>query len=51
MSDSEKNGVTIKVHCAYLKTVTNEIKRKGDTVPTTSKNIRRVTRSDMTEFS
>ena len=48
--DSEKNGVTVKTHRACQKTVTNEMKHKGDTVSTTYKKIRRVTRSDVTEF-
>ena len=48
--DSEKNGVTVKIHRACQKTIINEMKRKGDTVPT-SKKTRRVTRSDVTEFS
>ena len=33
------------------KTITNEMKRKGEIVPTTSKKIRRVKRSDVIEFS
>ena len=33
LSDSEKNGVTIKIYCMCQKTITNEMKRKGDTVP------------------
>ena len=48
---SEKNGVTVKIHHACQKTMSNEMKRKRDTVSTTSKNIRRVPRSDMTEFN
>ena len=35
--DSEKNDVTVKIHPACQKTITNEMKRKGDTVLTTSK--------------
>ena len=49
--DSEKNGVTFKIHRQCQKAITNEMNRKEDTVPTTSKKIRRVTRSDVTEFS
>ena len=51
LSDSGKNGVTVKIHCTYQKTITNELKRKWDTVLTTSKKIRRVAQSDVTEFS
>ena len=38
LMDSEKNDVIIKIHPVFQKTITHEIKRKGDTVPTTSKN-------------
>ena len=51
LSDSEKNGVTIKIYHPSQKTITNEMKHKGDTVPTLSKILSRVTRSDVTEFS
>ena len=51
LSYNEKNGVTVQIHCAWEKTITNEMKRKGDTVSTTSKKIRRVTPSNVTEFS
>ena len=36
-TDSEKNGVIVKIHPVCQKTITSEMKRKGDTVPTTSK--------------
>ena len=32
LSDSEKNGVTVKTHRACQKTILNEMKRQGDTV-------------------
>ena len=51
LSDSEKNGVTVKFHRACQKRITNKIKRKGEIVSTTSKKIRRVRGSDVTEFS
>ena len=51
LSDSGKKGVIINVHRACQKTITNEAKRKGDTVPVTSKILRKVTRSDVTKFS
>ena len=35
LSDSEKNGVTFKIQLDQ-KTITNEMKLKGDTTPTTS---------------
>ena len=47
--DSEKNGVTVKIHRSCQKA--NEMKCKGDTVPTTFKKIHRVTQSDVTEFN
>ena len=50
-SESKENGVTVKVHSVCQKTITNEIKRKGDPVPTTSKKNRRLARSDVTKFS
>ena len=37
LTDSEKNDAIIKIHPVFQKTITHEIKRKGDTVPTTSK--------------
>ena len=49
--DSEENGATAKTHRACQKTIINEMKHKGDTILTTSKKIRRVTRSDVTEFN
>ena len=49
LSDSEKNGVTVKIHRACHKTITNDMKCKGGTVPTTSKKSRRVRRSDLAE--
>ena len=42
LPDREKNDVTVKIHPTGQKTVTDEMKRKGDTVPTTSKKISRV---------
>ena len=51
LSDSEKNGVTVKFHRACQKRITNKMKRKGETVSITSKKIRRVRGSDVTEFS
>ena len=45
LSYNEKNGVTVQIHCAWEKTITKEMKRKGDSVSTTSKKIRRVTLS------
>ena len=39
LSDSEKIDATVKIHPTCQKTVTSEMKRKRDTVPTTSKNI------------
>ena len=50
LSDSEKNGFTVKIHCACQKTFTNEIKRKGETVSTTSKKIRSVRRCDRVQL-
>ena len=50
-SESEKNGVTTKIHSKYQKTVTNKIKGKGDPVPTISKINCRVAKSNMTMFS
>ena len=44
LTDSEKNGIIVKIHLVCQKTVTNEMKRKGDTIPTTSKKIGRVAR-------
>ena len=37
LTDSEKNDAIVKIHLVCQKTITNEMKRKGDTVPTTSK--------------
>ena len=37
LTDSEKNDVIVKIHPVCQKTITNEMKRKGDTVPTTYK--------------
>ena len=37
LSDREKNGVTVKIHRACQKTIANEMKHKGDTVPRASK--------------
>ena len=51
LSDSEKNDVTVKTHPPCQKTITNEIKRKEDTVPTTSNKICRVARLDVAEIS
>ena len=51
LSYNEKNGVTVQIHRAWEKTITKEMKRKGDSVSTTSKKIRRVTLSNVTEFS
>ena len=51
LPDSKKNGVTVKVHCAFQKIITIEIKCKEDPVPTTSRKISRVTRSNMTDLS
>ena len=51
LSDSEKNGVTVKIHRAYQKKITNEMKRTVNTVPTTSEKKLRVTQSEKTEFS
>ena len=42
LPDRERNDVTVKIHPTCQKTVTDEMKRKGDTVPTTSKKISRV---------
>ena len=39
---SEKNGVTVKIYRACQKIITNEMKRKGYTVTTTSLNILQV---------
>ena len=50
LSDSKKNDVTVKIFHGYQKTITNEMKRKGDTVPTKFKKIRSVKRWDVTEF-
>ena len=44
LTDSEKNGVIVKIHPVCQKTIINEMKYKGDTVPTTSKKIGRVAR-------
>ena len=44
LSDSKKNDVTVKIFHGYQKTITNEMKRKGDTVPTKFKKIRSVKR-------
>ena len=35
--DGEKNDLIVKIHPVCQKTITNEMKHKGDTVPTTSK--------------
>ena len=51
LTDSEKNGVIVKIHTVCQKAITNEMKRKGHTVPTTSKKIGRVARLYVTEFS
>ena len=37
LSDNEKNDVTVKIHPACQKAITNEMRRRGDTVPTRSK--------------
>ena len=44
LSDSKKNEVTVKIYRRYQKTIANEMKRKGDTVPTKSIKIRSVKR-------
>ena len=46
----KKNGVTVKIHRACQKTIINEIKRKGETVSTTSKKILRVRRCDRVQL-
>ena len=51
LSDSEKNGVTVKIHRAYQKKITNEMKRTVNTVPTTSEKKLRVTQSEKTELA
>ena len=42
LTDSEKNDVIVKIHPVCQNTITNEMKRKGDTVTTTSKKFGRV---------
>lgn len=51
LPDSKKNGVTLKVHCTFQKIITIEIKCKEDPVPTASRKISRVTRSNVTDLS
>ena len=37
LTDSEKNDIIVKTHLVCQKTISNEMKRKVDTIPTTSK--------------